>query len=229
MSTVNRIEDEPTGASVGHAPPRLERTRTIQDVVDDIGFLRNHSELLVNDSRNLHESIGRMHFDSLEEELRSVTVRHARERLPALLDRLSTLGFSWRDIAWICGVSVPAVRKWRQGESATGENRQRVARVVALCEIAAERYHIADVAGWLETPVHPEAPISGLDLMASERFDLVLALACEQPGDPEQVLDEFEPDWRVRYRSDVEVFTAADGLPGLRLTSPDDQSAPVVC
>ena len=47
----------------------------------------------------------------------------------------------------------------------------------ALCEIAEERYHIDDVAGWLETPVHPEAPLSGLDLMASERLDLVLHLA----------------------------------------------------
>ena len=221
MSAIRHIDDAPTGASVGHAPPRLERTRTIQDVVDDIGYLRNRSESLVHDSRDLHESIGQLHSDSLDEELRSLTVRHAREHLPTLLDRLSTLGFSWRDIAKIAGVSVPAVRKWRRGESATGENRQRVARIVALCEIAAKRYIIADVAGWLETPLHPEAPLNGLDLMASERFDLVLALAHEQSGDPERVLDEFEPEWRARYRSDVEVFTAPDGLPGLRLTGPD--------
>ncbi|MCY4519129.1 MAG: hypothetical protein OXB99_18010 [Acidimicrobiaceae bacterium] len=221
MSTIRRIDYAPTGASVGHAPPRLERTRTIQDVVDDIGHLRNRSESLVHDSRDIHESIGQLHSDSLDEELRSLTVRHAREHLPTLLDRLSTLGFSWRDIAKIAGVSVPAVRKWRQGESATGDNRQRVARIAALCEIAAERYIIADVAGWLETPLHPDAPLNGLDLMASERFDLVLALAREQPGDPERVLDEFEPDWRARYRSDVEVFTAPDGLPGLRLIGSD--------
>ena len=221
MSTIRHIDYAPTGASVGHAPPRLERTRTIQDVVDDIGYLRNRSESLVHDSRDIHESIGQLHSDSLDEELRSLTVRHAREHLPMLLDWLSTLGFSWRDIAKIAGVSVPAVRKWRRGESATGDNRQRVARIVALCEIAAERYIIADVAGWLETPLHPEAPLNGLDLMASERFDLVLALAREQPGDPERVLDEFEPNWRARYRSDVEVFTAPDGLPGLRLTGSD--------
>lgn len=221
MSTIRHIDYAPTGASVGHVPPRLERTRTIQDVVDDIGYLRNRSESLIHDSRDIHESIGQLHSDSLGEELRSLTVRHAREHLPTLLGSLSTLGFSWRDIARIAGVSVPAVRKWRRGESATGDNRQRVARIVALCEIAAERYIIADVAGWLETPLHPDAPLNGLDLMASERFDLVLALAREQPGDPERVLDEFEPDWRARYRSDVEVFTAPDGLPGLRLTGSD--------
>lgn len=221
MSTIHRIDDAPTGALVGHAPPRLERTRTIQEVVDDIGYLRNRSELLAHDSLDLHESIGQLHSDSLDEELRSLTVRHARELLPTLLEQLSTLGFSWRDIAKIAGVSVPAVRKWRRGESATGDNRQRVARIVALCEIAAQRYLIADVAGWLETPLHPDAPLTGLDLMASERFDLVLALAREQSGDPERVLDEFEPDWRARYRSDVEVFTAPDGLPGLRLAGSD--------
>ena len=221
MSTIHRIDDAPTGALVGHAPPRLERTRTIQEVVDDIGYLRNRSELLAHDSLDLHESIGQLHSDSLDEELRSLTVRHARELLPTLLEQLSTLGFSWRDIAKIAGVSVPAVRKWRRGESATGDNRQRVARIVALCEIAAQRCLVADVAGWLETPLHPDAPITGLDLMASERFDLVLALASEQPGDPERILDEFEPDWRARYRPDVEVFTAPDGLPGLRLTGSD--------
>lgn len=221
MSTTHSIDDSLTGASVGHAPPRLERTRTIQEVVDDIGYLRNRGELLAHDSLGLHESIGQLHSDSLDEELRSLTVRHAREQLPTLLEQLSTLGFSWRDIAKIAGVSVPAVRKWRRGESATGDNRQRVARIVALCEIASQRYLIADVAGWLETPLHPDAPVTGLDLMASERFDLVLALAHEQSGDPERVLDEFEPGWRARYCSDVEVFTAPDGLPGLRLTGSD--------
>lgn len=221
MSTVHSIDDAPTGASVGHTPPRLERTRTIQDFVDDIGYLHSRSGLLVHDSRDLHESIGQLHSDGLDEELRLLTARLARQDLPTLLDRLSTLGFSWRDIAKTAGVSVPALRKWRQGESATGDNRRRVARIVALCEIAAKRYLIADVAGWLETPMHPDAPLTGLDLLASERFDLVLELAHDQSGDPERVLDEFEHDWRARYRSDVEVFTGPDGLPGLRLTSSD--------
>ena len=164
---------------------------------------------------------GVLHSDGLDEELRSLTVRCAGERLPSLLNRLAALGFSWRDIARAAGVSVPEVRRWRRGGSATGAGRQRVARFVALCEVAAERCHIVDVAAWLETPLHPEAPLTGLDLVETERLDLILVLARDRPDGPEQVLDGFDPDWRTRYCPGVEVFTAADGMPGLRLASSD--------
>lgn len=164
---------------------------------------------------------GALLLDSLDEALRSSTVRYAGERLASLLDRLAALGFSWRDTARVAGVSVPELRKWRRGEWATSAGRQRVARFVALCEVAAECCHIADIAAWLETPLHPEAPFTGLDLVEVERLDLVLALARDRPGSPEQVLDEFDPDWRAWHRSDVEVFTAADGKPGLRPAGAD--------
>ena len=92
--------------------------------------------------------------------------------------------------------------------------------MVALCDIARDRYLISDVAGWLETPVHPAAPVTGMDMVALGRFDLVMRLARDPGVDPEEALDEFEPDWRERYSSPVEVFTAPDGLPGLRLAEP---------
>lgn len=164
---------------------------------------------------------GQLHWDGLDEELRSLTVRYAGGRLPSLLDRLAALGFSWRDIARAAGVSVPEVRRWRRGGSATSAGRQRVARFVALCEVAAERCHIVDVAAWLETPLHPEAPLIRLDMAEAERRDLVLALARDRPDGPEQVLDGFDPDWRTRCCSGIDVFTAADGMPGLRLASSD--------
>lgn len=142
----------------------------------------------------------------------------AEKPLLKLIERLNSLGFSWQGIARVSGVSVPALRKWRHGHSATGANRQRVAMVVAFCRIAEENYLIEDVAGWLETPLHPSAPITGLDLVAEERFDLALELASTRMQDPESVLDRFEPGWKERYASQVEVFAAPDGLPGLRLT-----------
>jgi len=134
------------------------------------------------------------------------------------------LGFSWRDIARMSSVSVPAIRKWRNGGSATAKNRKRVAEIVALCEIARVQYLIDDTAGWLETPLRSEAPVTALDLVAAQRFDLVLQLASDwvsEPdnvADPEKVLDEFDPEWRQRYASTVKVFTAPDGLPGVQLT-----------
>ena len=117
---------------------------------------------------------------------------------------------------------ISAGRWWTAGKIALSLpcpdwGRRRAAQLVALCEIAAERCRIADVARWLETPLHREAPISCLDLVVAGRLDLVLSLAQDQVGGPELVLDEFDPDWRSRYCSDVQVFTAADGMPGLRL------------
>lgn len=136
-----------------------------------------------------------------------------------LLSELSELGFFWRDIARVCGVSVPVLRKWRSGEPATDENRRRAAEALAFCDVARERCLSDDVAGWMSTPVHPDAPLTVLDLVAEEKTDLALALAGERDLDPQRVLDEYDPDWRERYRSDVEVFAGPDGLPGIRLAT----------
>ena len=154
----------------------------------------------------------------LETELRIGAVRRSREPLEDLLDQLSDLGFSWRDIARILGISVPALRKWRLGGRATGENRRRLAALVSFCDIARTRCHVSDVAGWIETPLHSDAPVTGIDLIAEGRFDLVLRLARSPGSDPEAVLDEFAPDWRERYASTVDVFTGPDGMTGLRLS-----------
>lgn len=155
---------------------------------------------------------------ALLQHLHKVTVELAKEPLTDLLDRLNSLGFSWQDIARASGVSVPSLRKWRSGSPASSDKRSRVASVLAFCRMAEENYGIEDAAGWLETPLHPSAPVTGLDLMAGERFDLVLELASTRRQDPKWILDRFQPEWREEYESQVELFIAPDGLPGLRLT-----------
>lgn len=217
MSDAHVLDQQPTGASIGRVGSIETPTRTISDLVDDYGFLRNLMTDLVDGTRHLHHLVDARHSDGLDAELRVRAGERAKQSLEAVLTELSDLGFSWRDIARVAGISVPALRKWRMGGAATGEKRHRVALMLSLCEIARSRYHIADVAGWLETPLHPDAPVTGLDIVAGGRFDLVLRLARDQGSDPETVLDEFEPDWRDRYASAVEVFTGPDGMPGLRL------------
>lgn len=207
----------PTGSSVGHGERVKSPTRTIADLVDQTGDLKNRTRILVTDSNEVHQSTEDLHFASLTQLHRELSYQRTKESLPGLLNDLSDQGFSWRDIARVSGVSVPAVRKWRNGGSATGENRRRVAMIVALCEMARDQYLIDDAAGWLEAPLHPEAPVTALDLVAAQRFDLALLLASDRGTDPERVLDQFDPEWRQRYASTVEVFTAPDGLPGVRL------------
>ena len=164
------------------------------------------------------------HAETLDAELRTTSQARNKETLKDLLDRLSDLGFSWRDIARVVGVSVPALRKWCLCGTATGKNRHRVATLVAFCDLARSRFGIPDVACWLETPLDPQTPITGLDLMAEGRIDLALRLARDRDSDPQAVLDKFEPDWRDRYSSPVEAFTGPDGLPGLRLADHETRS-----
>ena len=211
-----RTLDAPTGASVRLYQGVEAPTRTIREAVEDVGYLRNQTGLLVDDSLDLHRSVEQLHSEALDVQLRTLANRRVREELSALLEELSDLGFSWRDIARTSGVSVPALRKWRLGAPATGENRKRVATMAAFCAIAHEEYLIREVASWLETPIHLAAPITPMDMIANDRWDLVLRLASTDGQDPELVLDEFEPDWRQRYDSPVEVFTGPDGLPGVR-------------
>lgn len=207
----------PTGASVRPYEGVEAPTRTITEAVESTGYLRNLTGLLVDDSLDLHRRVGQRHSEELDVHLRSLANQRVREELSALLEELSGFGFSWRDIARTSQVSVPALRKWRLGAPATGENRKRVATMVAFCEIAREEYLISEVAGWLEAPVHPDAPTTPMDMIANDRWDLVLRLASTHGEDPEVVLEEFEPGWRKRYGSSVEVFTGPDGLPGVRL------------
>lgn len=209
--------DAPTGACVRSYQGVEAPTRTIREAVEDTGHLRNRTGLLVDDSVELHRSAEQLHSEALDKHLRSLANQRVREELSALLEELSDLGFSWRDIARTSQVSVPALRKWRLGAPATGENRRRVALMAAFCDIAREKCLIREVASWLETPIHSDAPITPMDMIANDRWNLVLRFASTYGQDPELVLDEFEPDWRHRYDSPVEVFTGPDGLPGVHL------------
>lgn len=225
MSASDLTERSATGGSIGRGWGIDPPTRTIdevvkqvvENVVEGVGHLRNLVKLQADEIGDLHRSADVVYSDVLEIELQATTSQRAKEDLKGLLEELNGLGFSWRVISRIAQVSVPALRKWRMGGTATGENRRRVATVAAFCQLVRKRYLIEDVAGWLETPLHSDAPVTGLDLMAGDRFDLVLRLACDYGENPEKVLDEFEPGWKDRYTSTFEVFTAPDSLPGVRI------------
>ena len=147
---------------------------------------------------------------------------HTREhadQMSELLNKLLDLGFSWNDIARVAGVSNPDVRKWRDGEQVTGTHRKQVAAFVAFCQLAQDEHMVDDVASWTEIPLHADAPLTVLDIVVEGRFDLAIQHASERGTTPERVLDQFDPGWRQRYSSAVDVFTAPDGLPGIRFTA----------
>ncbi|WP_271403832.1 hypothetical protein [Kocuria palustris] len=133
-----------------------------------------------------------------------------------MLAELADLGFAWRDIARMVGVSVPAVQKWRRGEKASGDSRSRLASLLAACDLIAGRYLIDEIASWFEVPLSSSAPVTPIVLYSANRADLVFEFASGHV-DPEALLSEFDPDWRERHRSDFEVFEAGDGNRSIRM------------
>lgn len=134
-----------------------------------------------------------------------------------LLGVLADMGFAWRDIARMVGVSVPAIQKWRRGEGLTGENARKLARLVAACEVI-HKFNpmIADVALWFEAPIVDEAPVTPIDLWASGNQQLVFEHA-RLEVDPLMTMDSFDANWRETYRSDFETYRAGDGDLSIRM------------
>jgi transcriptional regulator with XRE-family HTH domain len=92
-------------------------------------------------------------------------------------------------------VSPTAVRKWRRGESARPEHRQVLARLAALC-VTLDELDLHDPSGWLEMAISDDSELTPLDVFAGGRSDLVATLAAGVM-EPHEVLDEFDPNWRV--------------------------------
>jgi transcriptional regulator with XRE-family HTH domain len=209
---VTDIADQRTWTSTETAAPVEEaRTRASHDLVEETGHLRNQARIVNADVTVVHH---RALDVDLRVRARSLVKRPAQD----LLNELADEGFSWRDIAALVRVSVPALRRWRQGESPTPQHLLGIARVVALVETLQAEPTIPNVASWLEVPLAPEAPLTGIDLAVDGRYELVVDLAAEHRT-PEEVLDYWRPGWRDAYRSEFEVFEAPDGELGIRPVS----------
>jgi hypothetical protein len=145
--------------------------------------------------------------------------RSNKEKGNALADlvSLADMGFAWRDIARLVGVSVPAQTKWRRGEPISPENKKKIFGVTAACDYLASYYHVKEIASWFSIPLHDDAPITPIDLWVANRQDLFFEAARENAKMEADVLDKFEPNWREKYRSDFETFVGGDGELSLRM------------
>lgn len=193
-----------------------ETTRTISDLVDEVGSINSRAHLLQSDASDVHQRTKQLHQETLERLLRENASTAANRSAVELSEQLSDYGFAWRHIADLVGVSIPALRKWRQGEAVSPPNKMALATLVAFCELLVDRGLITDPASWLERPLMVGTSISGLDLYAEGRMDLLFPLALHHDSDPKTTLDEFRPGWQERQDSDLEVFVDDDGRPSLR-------------
>jgi transcriptional regulator with XRE-family HTH domain len=189
-------------------PEASETVVTARLLVFETAGLRDETRFLHHDTRELHRR-------ALLHNLDVRTGPKAKLATNNLLAELAARGFAWNAVARLVGVSVPALRKWRQGETASGENRRKLAELAALCDLLEDEYHVEDVASWMEVPISSEAPVRPLELYERGRTELLLDWAAHRV-DPYSLLDEAFPGWHERYRSEFEVFRADDGL-ALRL------------
>lgn len=206
---------EPTGRP---REPQPTRTRTIAELDEEVGHQRGATRLLVEDVSTLSARSADLHRATTADRITELARERAKFVPRTLLEALDALGFAWRDVARCLHVSVPAVRKWRHGESISGEHRQQLARLVAVCDLLREVHMVEDVAGWFETPLLTRIPVTPLDLYISGLEHLVIEHAAQHTS-VEEVLNQYDPEWRQRCRSDFERFTAADGEISLGLRS----------
>lgn len=200
------------------SPERITRTRTIDELVEEAGALRTEVRLLADDVEDADRRTREAHQQVVNRQLEARARRAAKQGMSALLSALADRGLAWRDIAALAGVTVPAVRRWRQGDPSTGDHLLAVARIVALVDTLEQDHLVANVASWMEMPLADEAPLTAIDLAVAGRLSDVLDVAGDH-ATGEAVLERWLPGWREKYRSGYEVFEAADGELGTRPVS----------
>lgn len=207
-TTQQSLDTKPTGGY--SALKSIDQTRSTQMTLSDqVGSIRTQVRHLDVNTRELHEKAYR---DDLEQVTRDLGKLDVKE----LLGKLNNYGFAWRDVAKMTGVSVPALQKWRRGERITGENRLRLASVVAVVEVVEKEMLVSDPASWFEMPIKQGVHLTPIDLLASGKPLLVFELA-SQHGTPEGVLDQFDTQWRDNLMDAAfETFIATDGVRSIR-------------
>lgn len=201
----------PTGTAAGgvsdYAPSALSETRALSLRTD---YLRTEVDLLGGEMQELH---GVVRVNDLADR----TLEKGKKSVARLLDELTGIrGMGWSDIAEIVGVSVSAIRKWRNGGVASPESRSKLARIAALLDVLEEKGLIEDPAAWMEMDfgLEPGYFIRPLDLYLEGHVTELIELA-EQRQTTSQVLDRVRPNWR-QSRSDFEVFLDVDGERSIR-------------
>lgn len=204
--------DSELGAATGQLgsmPIATSPTQTTAELTEETGALRKRVSLLRQDVEKNHQY-------STAVEWRILSNRRSASSVKTLLIELGDLGFAWRDIARLMGVSVAAIQKWRKGEGTTGPNRRKLASLLAACDLISTHYTIDDLASWFEMPILDDIPVTPIDLWLTGNQKLVFEHASSHQ-DPAVTLNSFDPDWQSKYRSAFDKFRDEDGNLGLHM------------
>lgn len=213
MSAIDRLLTGDRTRADAVVPTTIERpTRTSQDeLAERAGLLRGVARLLADD-------VAEVHGQALDIQLNARTDEAGKRSVPDLLDELAGLGFAWRDIARLVGVSVPAIRKWRQGGAVTGPHRRAVARLLAFVDVLRSDHLVQEVPSWMEIPIAGSS-LTGIDLYSLGGANILLLHAAGHVGS-EDLLDRVSPDWRDQRDEQFEIVGGSDGEPVIRGREP---------
>lgn len=203
------LEDTGTAGVDVRPPPAVPATSFAAAKVEteELGYRRKVARVNLEVAEERHQ-------ESYFNEWTHRTTQRGKAAPAELLRELGEMGFAWRDIAQLLGVSVQALQKWRRGENVTGLRRREIASLLAACDLITEHHGIEEVASWFEMPLG-HSPITPFDLWIGGRYELLFDAASDQVDD-ETLLGAFDPQWRERYASNFEVFRAADGKLAIR-------------
>jgi len=209
-SPIEIDDDRGTAAdSVTHAVlPSVTKTAAAL-LTEDVGKIRL-------DAKTLGLKVGQAHQIVCQHEWSVLTQQRGTQNPVDLLNQLDDMGFAWRDIARLIGVSVPAIQKWRKGERLSGDNRHKLASLVAAIDLLVDHYYLEDVASWFEMRMIESAPVTPMDLWASGERALFFDYGTRHVT-PEEALTKYDPDWRERYRTPFVTFRDEEGNLGLRM------------
>lgn len=196
-----------------HSPPA-----TADDAILELGVsrqLRVRAANLRDRAWLLASDIDGVHHDAQKSDLQKVAHAKARNSVTALLSELAVdRGMSWSNIARLVGVSVGAIRKWRNEGAASGENRLALGRLAAFLDLL-EGFAIQDPAGWMEMPLMAGYTVTAFDVYRAQKESALLDYASQRVT-VEELLDEYDNKWRASRRTVFEVFEADDGMLAIR-------------
>lgn len=198
-------------AGTGITPPKIPTTTRTTAVL-----LTEDAHELRNQVRTLNDSATQTHQKTYQHEWQVHTQRRGVEGTSTLLNDLADLGFSWRAIARMVGVSVPALQKWRKGERPSAANRHKLASLLAACDFISTHLYVEEIGQWFEMPVIEDVPITPIDLWSAGHQLLVFEHVTQHLA-PEEVMNQFDSEWRERFQSNFETFIAADGERSIRM------------
>jgi len=197
-----------TGGQVASTYRLPHESETAGSRLNDWSALRDRAS-------DLHAEVADGHQAARQQQLNQRTLAVALRDPHDLVSDLSERGLSWSTIARLIGVTSTALRKWRRGETITGENRRKLAMAVAFLDLVKTALSpLEDASSWLEMPLADEVTVTAADIYAAGGVNILLDWASGRLT-AEAMLDAFDKDWRSHYATDERfaLALADDGQP----------------